>query len=239
MCGCKDCQGITLFKGKDGRGIVSITAQEDGTFIYLYTDGTTYISPDLTGPQGIQGPTGPAGPAGTNGTNGTDGVIILHSEHPKDGSVGIGRQVVGDPAGYTLVSWEAVPTGTIIEMEFDLHSVGPPTIDTAHIGFYLNESNTYLPADIGTLAIPLNDDDYQALNVKFTLTKNTDTEGYVSMEATVIAGGSNAGISKVWGMSKFIVLATGVGIIEKIEVLVEPVNYSIILDRVIIKQINP
>lgn len=55
MCGCKDCQGITLFKGKDGRGIVSITAQEDGTFIYLYTDGTTYISPDLTGPQGDQG----------------------------------------------------------------------------------------------------------------------------------------------------------------------------------------
>ena len=239
MCGCKDCQGITLFKGKDGRGIVSITAQEDGTFIYLYTDGTTYISPDLTGPQGIEGPQGPQGDPGTNGTNGTDGVIILHSEHPKDGSVGIGRQVVGDPAGYTLVSWKAVPTGTIIEMEFDLHSVGPPTIDTAHIGFYLNESNTYLPADIGTLAIPLKDDDYQALNVKFTLTKNTGTEGYVSMEATVIAGGSNAGISKVWGMSQFIVLATGVGIIEKIEVLVEPVNYSIILDRVIIKQINP
>jgi hypothetical protein len=55
MCGCKDCQGITLFKGKDGRGIVSITAQEDGTFIYLYTDGTTYISPDLTGPEGPPG----------------------------------------------------------------------------------------------------------------------------------------------------------------------------------------
>lgn len=55
MCGCKDCQGITLLKGTDGVGIVSITAQEDGTFIYLYTDGTTYTSPDLTGPQGPPG----------------------------------------------------------------------------------------------------------------------------------------------------------------------------------------
>jgi len=55
MCGCKNCQGITFLTGLDGRGIVSITAQEDGTFIYLYTDGTTYTSPDLTGPQGPPG----------------------------------------------------------------------------------------------------------------------------------------------------------------------------------------
>ena len=55
MCGCKNCQGITFLTGIDGRGIVSITAQEDGTFIYLYTDGTTYTSPDLTGPQGPPG----------------------------------------------------------------------------------------------------------------------------------------------------------------------------------------
>jgi len=69
MCNCKDCQGITLLKGTDGRGIVSITAQEDGTFIYLYTDGTTYTSPDLTGPQGIQGKQGIQGDQGDPGTN--------------------------------------------------------------------------------------------------------------------------------------------------------------------------
>lgn len=78
MCGCKDCKGITLFKGKDGRGIVSITDNGDGTLTVLYTDGTIYITPDFTGPQGIQGeqgeqgiqgdlgPQGPIGPAGPN-----------------------------------------------------------------------------------------------------------------------------------------------------------------------------
>ena len=52
MCGCKNCKGITLLRGNDGRGIVSITDNGDGTFTYLYTDGTTYISPNLTGPAG-------------------------------------------------------------------------------------------------------------------------------------------------------------------------------------------
>lgn len=72
MCGCKDCQGITLLKGTDGVGIVSITAQEDGTFVFLYSDGTTYTSPDLTGPQGEPGIDGTDGAPGTNGTNGSN-----------------------------------------------------------------------------------------------------------------------------------------------------------------------
>jgi hypothetical protein len=63
MCKCKDCKGLTLLKGSDGRGIVSITNNEDGTFTFLYTDGTTYISPDLTGPQGDPG---------TDGNDGTN-----------------------------------------------------------------------------------------------------------------------------------------------------------------------
>jgi hypothetical protein len=70
MCGCKDCKGITLLKGTDGRGIVSITDNGDGTLTILYTDGTTYITPDFTGPEG---PAGADGADGTNGTDGTDG----------------------------------------------------------------------------------------------------------------------------------------------------------------------
>lgn len=73
MSGCKDCKGITLFKGADGRGIVSITDNGDGTLTVLYTDGTIYITPDFTGPQGIQGDQGIQGPVGPQGPQGDPG----------------------------------------------------------------------------------------------------------------------------------------------------------------------
>lgn len=66
MCGCNDCNGITLFSGTDGRGIVSITDNQNGTFTILFSDGTTWTSGDLTGPQG---PVGPQGPPGEDGAN--------------------------------------------------------------------------------------------------------------------------------------------------------------------------
>jgi hypothetical protein len=72
MCGCKDCKEVTLLSGTDGRSIVSITNNGNGTFTYLFSDGTIYVSPNLTGPPG---PTGPAGTNGTNGVNGDWGVV--------------------------------------------------------------------------------------------------------------------------------------------------------------------
>jgi hypothetical protein len=62
MC-CNNCKEITLFKGTDGVGISSIVANNNGTLTFYYTNGTSYTSPVLTGPQGSQGP------AGNNGTN--------------------------------------------------------------------------------------------------------------------------------------------------------------------------
>ena len=48
MCNCKDCKGITLLSGSDGRGIVSITYNEETHAItVLYTDGTSYTSPSV------------------------------------------------------------------------------------------------------------------------------------------------------------------------------------------------
>jgi hypothetical protein len=41
---CKDCKGITLLKGENGVGIVSITDNNDGTFTILLSNGTTYTS---------------------------------------------------------------------------------------------------------------------------------------------------------------------------------------------------
>ena len=61
MCTCKDCKGITLLKGTDGRGIVSFTDNENGTFTILMSDGSTFLSPNYTGPQGPQGDPGADG----------------------------------------------------------------------------------------------------------------------------------------------------------------------------------
>jgi hypothetical protein len=69
MCGCKDCKEVTLLSGADGRGIVSITRNGNGTFTYLFTDGTIYVTPNLTGAEGPEGPQGPQGDPGINGTN--------------------------------------------------------------------------------------------------------------------------------------------------------------------------
>ena len=66
MCTCNNCNEVTLFKGTNGVGVSSTVNNEDGTFTIYYTDGTSYTSPDLTGPTGA---TGATGSAGTNGTN--------------------------------------------------------------------------------------------------------------------------------------------------------------------------
>ena len=70
MCNCKDCKGITLLTGTDGRGIVQTIDNGDGTFTFVYSDGTVFTTSDLTGPIGPIGPEGPQGPPGTNGTDG-------------------------------------------------------------------------------------------------------------------------------------------------------------------------
>jgi hypothetical protein len=63
MCSCNNCNELTLFKGTDGVGISSIVPNNDGTLTFYYTNGTSYTSPNLTGPQG---PSGAAGAPGTN-----------------------------------------------------------------------------------------------------------------------------------------------------------------------------
>ena len=66
MCTCNNCNEITLFKGTNGVGVSSTVNNEDGTFTIYYTDGTSYTSPDLTGPTGATGSTGATGAAGIN-----------------------------------------------------------------------------------------------------------------------------------------------------------------------------
>lgn len=250
MCNCKDCKGITLLAGTDGRGIVQTIDNGDGTFTFVYSDGTVFTTSDLTGPQGPEGPEGPEGPQGPQGDPGTPGnttYFLKHSVHPKDSTSGLGIQTLGEAAGYELVEWGEALSGATFEMEFDLHSFSAVK-NTALLAFYLNESNVYLPdlGPFGDPTFPLESagEGFTSYNIKMTLTKNTDTEGYISMQAFSINNGSstNPGLSHVYAMSKFITLATAPGIVEKIEVLVLPDptdTTAITLDRVNIKYIIP
>jgi hypothetical protein len=147
MCGCKDCQGITLFKGKDGRGIVSITAQEDGTFIYLYTDGTTYISPDLTGPEGPPGSCAFVEVVGENDivvTENTVGLVttytvgrpkeFFYAEVPTGANVDDGTFAYHFPVGYTGLIYT---NGTLVSKSYLVQG----SYDTS--GGFINNSSAY------------------------------------------------------------------------------------------------
>ena len=61
MCINCGCNGVTYPNGSDGIGITSITDNDNGTFTILMSDGSSFISPNYTGPTGPQGPIGPEG----------------------------------------------------------------------------------------------------------------------------------------------------------------------------------
>jgi hypothetical protein len=58
MCDCANCDGITLFEGTDGNGIIN-TSYNSGTGVLTiyYSDGTSYSTTSLIGPTGPAGPT--------------------------------------------------------------------------------------------------------------------------------------------------------------------------------------
>lgn len=93
MCVNCGCEGVTYPNGSDGIGITSITDNGNGTFTILMSDGSSFISPDYEGPQGIQGiqgiqgDPGPQGDPGTNGTNGINGTTLLYTLTQKQFSV--------------------------------------------------------------------------------------------------------------------------------------------------------
>jgi hypothetical protein len=66
--------GATGADGSDGVGISSTVDNSDGTFTLTYTDGTSFTTADLTGPQGLQGLQGDTGVQGSQGLQGIQGV---------------------------------------------------------------------------------------------------------------------------------------------------------------------
>ena len=54
-------------QGQTGVGIIQTVNNGNGTYTFHYSDGSSFTTANLTGPQGSQGP---AGPSGLNGSNG-------------------------------------------------------------------------------------------------------------------------------------------------------------------------
>ena len=57
-------------QGPAGVGIINAVDNGDGTFTLNFSNGTSFTTPDLTGPQGDQGPQGNLGPQGNTGPTG-------------------------------------------------------------------------------------------------------------------------------------------------------------------------
>ncbi len=60
-------------QGATGSGITATIDNGDGTLTFNFSDGTSFTTSNLTGPQGPVGPTGSAGPQGIQGTQGLQG----------------------------------------------------------------------------------------------------------------------------------------------------------------------
>ena len=59
--------------GEDGKGIFTTISNSDGSITFVYTDGSSYTTPSLVGPQGEQGMTGETGSVGPQGEQGVQG----------------------------------------------------------------------------------------------------------------------------------------------------------------------
>ncbi len=68
--GPQGIQGTQGPAGANGNGIISTINNGNGTYTFNYSDGSSFTTANLTGPQGPQGNIGPQGPAGNNGQNG-------------------------------------------------------------------------------------------------------------------------------------------------------------------------
>ena len=94
--GSDGADGTDGADGIDGTGIDEVNDNGDGTFTLFFTDGSSFTTPDLTGPQGPEGPEGPQGEQGPAGTPGEDGSDGADGADGADGIDGTGIDEVDD-----------------------------------------------------------------------------------------------------------------------------------------------
>ena len=93
---CAGPRGEQGEKGADGVGIQSIANNTNGTLTIYLTNGQSYSTGDLTGPQGQKGDIGATGAAGTKGDTGATGA------KGDKGDTGVGLS----PSYATVATWE-------------------------------------------------------------------------------------------------------------------------------------
>jgi collagen type VII alpha len=71
---CAGEEGEQGLQGEAGVGIEDVVSNADGTVTITMTNGETYTTGSLTGPQGPKGDTGAQGPTGATGLQGAQGV---------------------------------------------------------------------------------------------------------------------------------------------------------------------
>jgi len=72
--GSDGTDGTNGINGTDGVSVVNATILSNGSLNVTLSNGSSFVSGNLTGPIGATGPQGPAGTNGTNGVNGTNGI---------------------------------------------------------------------------------------------------------------------------------------------------------------------
>jgi hypothetical protein len=116
-------------QGATGNGIASTIDNGNGTFTFNYTDGSTFTTSNLTGPQGIQGvpgaqgiqgdvgPQGPIGLTGPAGATGLQGPIGFTGPAGPQGATGlqgpIGLTGPVGPAGAAGAAGATGPAGPV------------------------------------------------------------------------------------------------------------------------------
>jgi hypothetical protein len=87
--------GTNGINGLDGNGITSVNDNGNGTYTFNFTNGTTYTTADLTGPQGLMGSQGPQGNMGLQGPQGNTGSQGMQGI-PGNYTAGTGIEISGN-----------------------------------------------------------------------------------------------------------------------------------------------
>src|SRR5512136_986457 len=74
---CGSAKGAQAEKGEDGVGIQEIVNNPNGTITFVLTNGESYTSDDLTGPQGEKGDKGNTGAQGAQGVAGPSMIVAM------------------------------------------------------------------------------------------------------------------------------------------------------------------
>ncbi|MDZ4844633.1 MAG: hypothetical protein SH857_03685, partial [Chitinophagales bacterium] len=91
--------GLDGLNGQDGNGIDTTIDNGNGTLTFLYSDGSTFTTANLTGPAGAQGS---AGANGIDGAQGSQGIPGLDGLNGQDGQNGNGIDSTIDNGNGTL-----------------------------------------------------------------------------------------------------------------------------------------